>query len=107
MEKVINSKLAYYAILSFALFTTCTLIYVQIGEDNSVGWWIFDKLNDRILAFNTLFITSFIFRDVVYRLFAYISMGYVIGYASYEITYIKQTALYGMSSIQPNDFVNL
>lgn len=88
MERVINSKLTVYAMLSFALFTICTLIYVQYGQDNSSFWWIFDKLNDRLLAFNLLFVTSFIFRDVTYRLFTYASMGYVLIYASYEVSFI-------------------
>lgn len=74
--------------LSFALFTICTLTYVQYGEDNSSFWWIFDKLNDRFLAFNLLFVTSFIFRDVTYRLFTYASMGYVLIYAGYETSFI-------------------
>lgn len=106
MEKVINSWLTYYAIIAVATFTMWTLLYCSIGL-NMWQWEALDKFNDRLLTVNLLFITCFIFRDVVYRLFTIISIGYIIGYAAYEFTFIRQTAIYGMSSILPNDFVNI
>jgi len=106
MEKVINSWLTYYAIIAVSAFTIWTLLYCSIGLD-TWQWQAFDKINDRLLSVNLLFITAFIFRDVIYRLFTYISIGYIIGYAAYEFIFIKQTAIKGISSIQPNDFVNL
>ena len=106
MERVINSKLTYYAIISVAIFVIWTIIYCSIGVDNW-QWQAFDKINDRLFACNLLFITSFIFRDVVYRLFSYIGIGYIIMYAFYEFTYIMQIGIYGMSSMIASYFINI
>lgn len=98
MEKVINSKIVVYAMVSALFFMFGTLIYVSFGKDNTSFWWLFDKLNDRLLTINLLFITSFIFRDVVYRVFSYMSVFYVILYAYYECLFILDR------EITPKDF---
>lgn len=106
MERIMNSKLTYYSIISVAIFVIWTIIYCSIGVDNW-EWQAADKINDRLFAVNLLFVTSFIFRDVVYRLFAYFGMGYIIGYASYEFTYIRQIGIYNMSSMTPQHFIDI
>jgi len=88
MDKLINSRLSAYAAFSIGLFLLCSLIYVAIGVDGSNGWWAFDKINDRLLAINLLFITSFIFQDLLYRIFAYFSAFFVAIYATYEVLFI-------------------
>lgn len=87
MEKLMSNRLIIYSIVSFALFALCTILYVEFGDESNF-WWIFDKLNDRILTINLLLITSFIFREVTYRLFSYAAIGYVLLYGVYECSYI-------------------
>lgn len=106
MEKEISSKLTYYAVISIAIFVTWTQLYCSIGEDNWI-WQALDKLNDRFFALNLLLITSFIFRSFFYRLLAYAGILFIIGYAFYEYSYIRDIGLYGISSIKPYFFVQL
>lgn len=99
MEKVVSNKMTIYAVFSISLFLLNSMIYVMFGKDNNLDWWAFDKLNDRFVVVNLLFITSFIFRDYIYRLFVYVAMLFIVIYACYECAYI-----YGQP-INEGDFV--
>jgi len=88
MDRVISSKLGIFAIIAMIIFVANTYVYATFANEAEYGWWIMDKLNDRIFSINLLLITSFAFIDVVYRLFAYLNVFYIVWLAYYEVLYI-------------------
>jgi len=107
MLKETNNKYSLAIILAFSLYVLMTLIYIQFGKESEWKWWAFDKIKDRLLVMNMLFVSFFIVKDSTYKLILSIFVVYVFWYAVFEVSYIRQLSLKQDITVSSDTFMRL
>ena len=105
--KETNNKYSLAIILAVSLYVLMTLVYIKFGDESNWKWWAFDKIKDRLLVMNIMFVSFFIVKDSTYKLILSIFVVYMFWYAVFEISYIRQLSLKQDITVSSDTFLSL